>query len=214
MQPEGQMKHTTDETQRLTALIVDMEWEFFDAVQNIGGRAVCQDDPRTFRIMRESQLHAWNKETLKSYLTDLLRAKNEGRNPLAEKYGYMMAYTSPAEYASLKGGLPPVPARKRKLIDELVSIQVTWQKTLADTYPKLTGQGRPLRSAEDTPDDTSFETYLRGELATYSEQTLRQFLSYCKALKKQNRNLCRNILEYTVRQYGYVSLEQAENGIF
>ena len=169
MQPEEQMKHSTDETQRLAMLIVDMEWEFFGAVQNIGGRAVCQDDPATFRIMRTCQMLAWDDATLESYLADLLRAGNEGRNPLAEKYGYMMAYTSPAEYASLKDWLPVVSLRKRKLIDELVSIQLTWQDTLAEAYPKLTGQGRPVHGASDSPEETSFETYLRGELATYSD---------------------------------------------
>ena len=35
--------------------IVDIEWAFFDQVQNIGGRADCQDDYPTFLIMRKRQ---------------------------------------------------------------------------------------------------------------------------------------------------------------
>ena len=70
--------------------IVDIEWVMFDKVNNIGGRASCQDEKQTFYIMRSSQLGAWNEALLGSYLEDLQQAKAEGRNPLSEKYGYMM----------------------------------------------------------------------------------------------------------------------------
>ena len=44
--------------------IVDIEWTMFDQVHNIGGRASCQEDPRTFFIMRSSQLRAWSPDML------------------------------------------------------------------------------------------------------------------------------------------------------
>ena len=52
--------------------IISREWDFFDKVQNKGGRAGCQDDFETFNIMRKSQFLAWNEETLKNYLEVLV----------------------------------------------------------------------------------------------------------------------------------------------
>ncbi len=83
-----------------------MEWELFDQVQNIGGRAVCQDNWSTFQIMRSSQLLPWPPELLSSYRDDLLEAKAAGRNPLSEKYGYMMERTCPEEYQKIRRLLP------------------------------------------------------------------------------------------------------------
>ncbi|MGE4487789.1 MAG: DUF4125 family protein, partial [Synergistaceae bacterium] len=39
--------------------IIQMEWEFFDKVENEGGRASCQDNWETFSKMRRSQYMAW-----------------------------------------------------------------------------------------------------------------------------------------------------------
>ncbi len=51
--------------------IVQMEWERFDKVENVGGqRADCQDNWSTFEIMRKSQFLTWNEELLVSYRDD------------------------------------------------------------------------------------------------------------------------------------------------
>ena len=86
--------------------IIAIEWGLFDKVQNCGGRAACQDDRETFGLMRSSQFQAWPRELLESYRGDLLSAQAEGRNPLCEKYAYMMERTAPAEYAGMKDALP------------------------------------------------------------------------------------------------------------
>ena len=51
--------------------IIEREWEFFQKVQNIGGRASCQDDFETFNIQRTAQFKVFYQDVLESYLNDL-----------------------------------------------------------------------------------------------------------------------------------------------
>ena len=191
--------------------IVEMEWKLFDQVQNIGGRADCQDNRTTFFIMRSSQLMVWSTEMLDSYYDDLLTAHRSGRNLLTEKYAYMMERTSPEEFAGIRDALPPRSPQKDADIEEICKAHVIWQEELAAQYPRLTGNGRPIRRSADSKVCTSFETYLWGELATYSEKTIQLYAAYVRRLQREGKNLCRMILENTVSQYGYASLEQAES---
>ncbi|MCD8357373.1 MAG: DUF4125 family protein [Clostridia bacterium] len=190
--------------------IVEMEWKLFDQVHNIGGRAACQDDRQTFFLMRSSQLMAWSTEMQESYYYDLLQAHQDGRNLLSEKYAYMMERTNPAEFADIRNRIPQRCAEKDAMIDRICQLHVAWQEALLQKYPKLAGQGRPVRKEEDTPAVTSFETYLWGELATYSFQTVRLYAEYAERIKKAGKNLGEIILNNTVAQYGYASLADAE----
>ena len=72
-------------------------------------------------------------------------------------------------------------------------------------------QTRYIHTSEDTAWDTSAETYLRGELDTYSEDTFILYCRYVIRLYQEGKNLNRMIVENTVRQYGYYSLEDAES---
>lgn len=190
--------------------IVALEWELFDKVQNRGGRASCQDDKETFEIMRTSQLAAWSVPMRESWLNDLKKAQQEGRNPMSEKYGYMMARTSPAEYEQISRFLPVRTAEKEKLIDFICRAHVMWQEKAAAKYPRLAGRGRPIRRDADTLYVTSMETYLWGELATYSLETLQHYCDHVREMMFLGRNLCEMILQNTVEFYGYDSIEQAE----
>lgn len=195
---------------QVSEYIVDMEWTLFDTVQNKGGRASCQDDKSTFFIMRGSQIDAWNDEMRTSYGLDLQQAGKEGRNLLAEKYGYMMARTNPAEFAELAHQLPPRSAKKERYIEQICQAHVNWLQGLAVDYPCLTKQGRGITKESDSSYTTSFETYLWGELATYSMETLEFYWQYVLALQRAGKNLNRMILEGMVKCYGYGSLEDAE----
>lgn len=57
----------------------------------------------------------------------------------------------------------------------------------------------------------TLETYLRGELLTYSVETLRLYAAYVDKCQKEKINLCEQVLRNTVLRYGYPSLEAAEN---
>lgn len=54
-------------------------------------------------------------------------------------------------------------------------------------------------------------TYLRGELYTYSLQLLQAYLAFLQLLQARQRSLPREILEYTVRQYGFADLDAFEH---
>ena len=56
--------------------IIQMEFAMMDAVQNIDGRSSCQDDDRTFKIMRESQFRSWDDQTLERYEQDLVKPRS------------------------------------------------------------------------------------------------------------------------------------------
>ena len=182
----------------LMSEIIKLEWDMFSHVSNVGGPASCQMRPDTFKIMRKSQAATWSDELLASYLEDLKAATREGRNIMTEKYARMMESTFPEEYRKLAASLPPV------------AINVGWKAELFDRYPRLSGKGRPLRTSEDSTGETSFETYLRGELKTYSARTITLLHELTLRQQQDGVNGAALNLLNQVQQYGYATLEQAE----
>lgn len=187
--------------------IIDSEWQMFGRVVNEGGRADCQDDRETFRLMRRSQLDAWEEDTLESYLTDLYTAEQQQRNLITEKYARMMASTDPDAYAALASYLPPVAGQKQRLIEAIVSRQVACLARFAARYPHVAARMRPLHTSMDTREQTSFETYLRGELSTYSMDTL---LYLDAQLERQGDSYGERIMAETAAGYGYASVCELE----
>jgi hypothetical protein len=178
-------------------------------VPNIGGKASCQEDYNTFEINRSSQATNWSEATLKSYLSDLTKAVKSGRNLLTEKYARMMQSTSPSEYAAIEHLVPPLEAEAIALIDKITEIVLEWEDILQKKYPFILKRGRPIHSSDDTPFVTSLETYLRGELATYSLKTLRSYYEDILQQKSENVNGSEVILKFMVKRYGYDSLVEA-----
>jgi hypothetical protein len=190
--------------------IIDIEWALFDKVQNTGGRASCQDNHITFDAMRRSQFEAWNGELLESYLSDLETAQGEGRNPVMEKYAYMMEYTAPEEYAELRPALPAVSEEKERLVRQITDRNLETYSGLVKKYPEITSRGRPGYTGEETGFFASVETYLLGELKTYSLKTLRIYKRHMDDLDRQGKELPVMILENTAGRYGFASLDEAE----
>ncbi|WP_333646444.1 DUF4125 family protein [Lacrimispora sp.] len=188
--------------------IIDIEWGMFSNVNNEGGRASCQEDRKTFAIMRRSQFKSWNQETLGSYLDDLKAALDEGRNLMTEKYARMMKYTAPVEYNKIKGALPGISQEKKEIISQIMGYHKAWMKELAEKYPNVMKHGRMMEKEDESGGNTSIETYLLGELSTYSEKTLKLYLDHAVSQSKMGINPDREILEFTVKSYGYESLER------
>jgi hypothetical protein len=95
----------------------------------------------------------------------------------------------------------------------MVSVQVRWQRELAARYPGLLGRGRPLEDTEPGQGATSFAAYLRGELETYSADTLALLHAEVTGADTEGRNLTEGIYLHLVRSLGYGSLEDAESRI-
>lgn len=197
--------------QELVRKIVEAEWEMFSDVNSGSGqRASCQEDPTTFYIMRSSQAAAWPEALQESYYRDLLAAKEAGRNLLTEKYARMMESTDPAAFERIRSRLPSVDEETIAKIEEIIRVHLRWKVETFRRYPRLTAHGRSFYTRDDTRFNTSFETYLRGELRTYSPETIQLYAQMVESKDSAGENLEQEYLLQTVKQYGYDSLQQAE----
>ncbi len=190
--------------------IVALEWTQFDKVENKGGRASCQDDWTTFSIMRKSQYLTWNKELLESYYHDLQEADKRGWNLIMEKYARMMKSTAPEEYGALEKDLPKRSPERELIQEEIIKIQVAWMEEFAKEYPEMAINARSIHTYEDNAFNTSYETYLRGEMGTYSEKTFVLYGRFITALLQEGKNLAYETMNHTAKLYGYESVEAAE----
>lgn len=191
--------------------IVKIEWEMFQAVENMGGRASCQDDPETFYIMRRSQYDNWSPEMVDCYHSFVNECKAEERNLVSEKYARMMAYTDSHYFNKyIRDRIPFVPARNYRIINNIVEKLIWWEEDLAKKYPAIAETGRPIRSEEDHKGFTSMETYARGELETYPEELLLLYEDYTDRLWTEKVSLSEKNQLTMVRLYGYDSIEEAE----
>jgi len=190
--------------------IIALEWNMFQRVQNEGGRASCQDDYPTFRLMRESQFSVWPEPVLASYLKDLETAEAAGRNLVTEKYARMMERTAPERFEEIRHFLPALGPEETRLIESIMDIQREWIREAAEQYPHILGRGRPISSDGDNRVSPSSETYFRCEISTYSLETLRQLYDFLADRKRKGVNITKKILEHTVKGYGFSNLEEAE----
>lgn len=196
--------------EELAAEIAGLEFEAFDKVQNEGGRASCQNDWSTFSIMRKSQYLTWDRAMLMQYLYDFHREYRRGHNLIEEKYGRMMESTAPEKYEEIKDRFPELSEEKKAIIEQIVKLQVGWMEEFAGRYPGLAGNARHIHTWEDESFDTSYETYLRGELGTYSDKMLELYGRYVVGYARRGGNIARDIMEKNVKMYGYSGLDEAE----
>lgn len=192
--------------------VIRREWDQFQRTENEGGRASCQGNWPMFHQMRASQFMTWPEDLLRSYLDDLDEANRVGRNLVTEKYARMMASTAPDEYRErIESFIPRLSDERVARQERVIAVQVAWARDFRGRYPKLGAAMRVLTTAEDTPEDTSFETYLRGELGTYSDRTMALYEAMVEDLQAAGRNLTEQTVANTVRLGGFADLEEAES---
>lgn len=178
--------------------VVKAEFTAFDKVNNEGGRAFCQDDFTTFKIMRESQYITWTDEMLVQYLYDFETEYEKGHNLIEEKYGRMMESTAPSEYEKIKYAFPVISSDKKALIEAVIGIQMKMTEDFYAKNPDLLSRARSIHTSEDGYYNTSNETYLRGEISTYSDKMLELYARFIVKLASENRNLTEEIISYTL----------------
>ncbi|MGN0293106.1 MAG: DUF4125 family protein [Lachnospiraceae bacterium] len=162
----------TDKTikHELVEQIILKEYAMFSNVKNVGERASCQDDFRTFYIMRFAQHSIFGIHTLKRYQEDIRRAVRENRNMAAEKYAWMMEETDQSYFLrELKPYLPEVSEKKAGLVEAMTAAFMTCYELVRQHYPNLLSAGRDPYG-NDT--GASIRLYFSGELKTWSEDTL------------------------------------------
>ena len=192
--------------------VIRREWDQFQRTENEGGRASCQGNWPMFYQMRASQFMTWPEDLLRSYLDDLDEANRVGRNLVTEKYARMMASTAPDEYRErIEPFIPRLSDERVARQERVIAVQVAWARDFRGRYPKLGAAMRVLTTAEDTPEDTSFETYLRGELGTYSDRTMALYEAMVEDLQAAGRNLTEQTVANTVRLGGFADLEEGES---
>jgi len=168
--------------ENLILRIIEIEWDMFANVRNRGGKASCQEDPETFKIIRTSNFMSWSDATLDSYLKDLEEAGKAGKNLMTEKYALM------------EGLIPRLNPEVLPIIDKIVEIECGWLSEFAEKSPHIR-LARPIYSSQDTPFVVSSETYARGELATYSRRTLELYYKDLLEMQSQKINRLELILD-------------------
>ncbi len=214
----NQNNENTDKNRELTrdekiALIIELEWNQFDLVKNEGGRASCQDDWNTFSLMRKSQYMTWTDDMLSEFIYHFNTCISSGRNIITEKYGRMMESTCPERYNQIKDSFPVISDERKRIQETIIAIQVEWMEEFAAKYPKMAANARSIHTSEDTPYNTSYETYLRGELGTYSPELLDLYGHFIAKLAKEGKNLAYETMNNTAVLYGYDSVEKAEEAL-
>ena len=192
--------------------ILGKEWEMF---HNVNGeeRASCQNNKAMFIAMRRGQYDIWSEEVLASYEKDLDRARDEGRNIAREKYINMMKSTDPEGYEIAKRELPEYSEEKIRLTNEIWKIMGRQTAEMREKYPVVSSTGRPLYAKDEANGATSVETYQKGELLTYSEETLELLLKEIQDMEANGEAFAFAVQENSVKNLGYASLDEAEKSM-
>lgn len=173
--------------------ILDLEMNMFLNVRS-EVPVSCQENPDAFRLHRRAQFSVWSEDTLSSYHDDLLDAERQGRNLMTLKY------------ARMEDLIPSL--SENPIIVAIVQMALEAQRGMLLRYPNILSRGRPLE--DDSSGSTSFSTYLRGELETYSERTLELLHRDIRQIGERGENWAIQTYTHLFRELGYVSLDEVE----
>lgn len=190
-------------TTNITARIIEEEWQMFTITNSMGGRSCCQDQKGNFIASRTAYWGMFSEDILHSYSLDLVESAHNQINLITQKYAYMMRSTDPMGYEKIKQHLMPLSEQKEDTVNAIMLIYMEWEEELQKQGGTKDEHHRKLYAKYDTPQHTSVETYMRGELCSYSLRTLQKILlHFLDAFTKRN-----NLVEgYIKRLNTYLSL--------
>ena len=168
--------------------VLDVELDMFLAVNSVEPTS-CKENPNAFRFIRGSGFGTWSYDTLASYIGDLNKAKQEGKNLMTQKYARMGNQVGCLNF--------------NPIIDKIVDIENKSLQRFKEKYPHLLG------SVEQGETDRA-GVYLRSELETYSDKTLNLYYANLLRAKEEKRNLEEEIYSDIFKKLGYSSLQEAE----
>ena len=164
--------------------IIKIELDMFQRVRT-AEPDLYQDSPEAFKVMREMAHSVLSDITLGSYLEDLQKAKNIGRNLITEKR------------ARMDNKIPPL--KTNPVIGDIVKLENRWIGELSEKYP--------LIFKEESSD---FNVYLPSELETYSDKTLELYFRDVSKAEKEGRNLAEERYTKLFQQMSYNSIAEVE----
>lgn len=169
--------------------IINFEWDQFDKVDGLNGRASCQDSPKEFIIMRLAQYLSYNENLIFLIYEDMKDAQKEGFNPIIDKYARMMEFTDKTYFEKIRKNLRPLSPVKKALVKK---IRNKLTKTKAEMPESLERQ-RPHESREKR---VSSADYFICEISFLSLKSLWALDEYLNS-----HNLVEQIYENTIYLY-------------
>ena len=125
----------------------------------------------------------------------------------------MMEYSAPSEFEGVKHLLPDISNGSLTLIRQIEKIYLNWGDEFESKFPKFSKLCRPLRSSGDIPERASVQTYLIGELSSYSTRTVLFYYDYVKQCVEKGINLIYVTHTDVVKKKGFNSIEEVESAL-
>lgn len=178
--------------------IIKLELEMFLSVPT-DQKSYCQEHPDHFQVHRRAQFISWSEAALQSYLNDLVNAKGKSRNLMTIKYARMGKILKRQNFSPY--------------IEIIVAAMMAWQKKIIRSYPLLMQRARPCDQNEDSSAMISFETYLRAELETYSNATLKLLSDDIQKYQNMGINMPEQTYRYLASKMHFSSLKELEETV-
>lgn len=184
-------KNISQDLSKKINFIINFEWDQFDKVNGLNGRAVCQDSPEEFMIMRLAQYLSYDNELINLIYVDMVRAEDEGFNPIFDKYARMMEYTDKESFENIKDRLNKLSPVKRAILE---SIRERLNKTKTSLPAKL----QKVRPDESLSKKISSTDYYVCEISFMSLKTLWKIE---EEIKRKGHNFVEQIYQNTIYLY-------------